>query len=137
MKLQGTLQKEQEGQAYENESAPRTTPLQQLLVPVVTCRMDARHRTCGCSTRCLRKVVTAQPSWPSNWLGKPVQSIDANISEAAVRYCAEVPRKAASKEEWLESIRRDDAWRALVPVWLLSSIMRKRGSWLERAGFGL
>ena len=35
--------------------------------------------------------------------GRPVQSIDANISEdgGPVRYYAEVPRKAATTEEWL------------------------------------
>ena len=35
--------------------------------------------------------------------GRPVQSIDANISEdgGPVRYYAEVPQKAATTEEWL------------------------------------
>jgi hypothetical protein len=31
-----------------------------------------------------------------------------------VRYYAEMPEKAATTEEWLESIRREDAGRALV-----------------------
>jgi hypothetical protein len=46
--------------------------------------------------------------------GRPVQSIDANISEDRVRYIAEVPVKCATTQEWLESIRREDAGRALV-----------------------
>ena len=33
--------------------------------------------------------------------GKPIQSIDANIGEGAVRY-VEVPRKAESAEAWLQ-----------------------------------
>jgi hypothetical protein len=38
--------------------------------------------------------------------GRPIQSIDANISEdgAPVRYYALVPRKAASTEEWLQNV---------------------------------
>ncbi len=33
-----------------------------------------------------------------------------------VRYYAEVPEKAATTEEWLESIRREDAGRSLVTI---------------------
>src|SRR5262245_56310132 len=33
--------------------------------------------------------------------GRPVQSIDANLGEDTVRYYAEVPRPAATTEEWL------------------------------------
>ena len=46
--------------------------------------------------------------------GKPVQSIDANINEDPVRYIVELPEKSATTAEWLESIRREDAGRALV-----------------------
>ncbi len=46
--------------------------------------------------------------------GRPVQSIDANINDNPVRYIVELPEKAATTEEWLESIRREDAGRALV-----------------------
>ena len=34
--------------------------------------------------------------------GRPVQSIDANISEDRVRYIAEVPVKDKTTEEWLK-----------------------------------
>ena len=39
-----------------------------------------------------------------------------NISEdgPTVRYIVELPEKSATTEEWLESIRREDAGRALV-----------------------
>jgi hypothetical protein len=33
--------------------------------------------------------------------GRPVQQVNANISEGALRY-VEIPRKAASAEAWLE-----------------------------------
>ena len=46
--------------------------------------------------------------------GRPVQSIDANINDNPVRYIVELPEKSATTEEWLESIRREDAGRALV-----------------------
>src|SRR4051794_32814201 len=46
--------------------------------------------------------------------GRPVQSIDASISEDPVRYIVELPEKSATTEEWLESIRREDAGRSLV-----------------------
>ena len=46
--------------------------------------------------------------------GRPVQSIDANINDDPVRYIVELPEKSATTEEWLESIRREDAGRALV-----------------------
>ena len=39
--------------------------------------------------------------------GRPVQSIDANISEEArVRYIAEVPIKDEITEAWLRAMRR-------------------------------
>ena len=34
--------------------------------------------------------------------GRPVQSIDANISEDRVRYIVEMPVKDESTEEWLK-----------------------------------
>ena len=46
--------------------------------------------------------------------GRPVQSIDANINDDPVRYIVELPEKAATTEEWLESIRREKAGRSLV-----------------------
>ena len=46
--------------------------------------------------------------------GRPMQSIDANINDDPVRYFAELPEKSATTEEWLESIRREDAGRSLV-----------------------
>jgi hypothetical protein len=38
--------------------------------------------------------------------GKPVQSVDANITEdgGPIRYYAEVPKKAQSAEAWLQSL---------------------------------
>jgi hypothetical protein len=46
--------------------------------------------------------------------GRPVQSIDVREDGPTVRYIAEVPEKCATAEEWLESIRREDAGRSLV-----------------------
>ena len=46
--------------------------------------------------------------------GRPVQSIDVREDGPTVRYIAEMPEKSATTEEWLESIRREDAGRALV-----------------------
>jgi hypothetical protein len=48
--------------------------------------------------------------------GRPPQTIDANINEdsSSVRFYAEVLRPAATTEEWLQSIRREDTRRALV-----------------------
>ena len=46
--------------------------------------------------------------------GRPVQSIDVREDGPTVRYIAEVPEKCATTEEWLESIRREDAGRSLV-----------------------
>src|SRR5262245_44110897 len=34
--------------------------------------------------------------------GRPVQSIDANITEEPIRYYVELPRKADTPTEWLE-----------------------------------
>ena len=70
-------------------------------------------------TRCLqsgddRIAMLAAQAILDRGYGKPVQSIDANISEDRVRYIAEVPEKCATTEEWLESIRREDAGRAPV-----------------------
>ena len=42
------------------------------------------------------------------------ESIDANITEDPVRYIVELPEKSATTQEWLESIRLEDAGRALV-----------------------
>jgi hypothetical protein len=44
--------------------------------------------------------------------GRPVQSIDANITDDPIRVY--VPQKAASTEEWLEGIRRKETGRSLV-----------------------
>ena len=70
-------------------------------------------------TRCLqsgddRIAMLAAQAILDRGYGRPVQSIDANISEDRVRYIAEVPVKAATTQEWLEDIRREDAGRALV-----------------------
>ena len=70
-------------------------------------------------TRCLqsdddRVAMMAAQAILDRGYGKPTQSIDANISEDRVRYIAEVPVKAATTQEWLESIRREDAERSLV-----------------------
>ena len=46
--------------------------------------------------------------------GRPVQSIDVSEDGPTVRYYAEMPEKCATTEEWLESIRREDAGRSLV-----------------------
>jgi hypothetical protein len=46
--------------------------------------------------------------------GRPVQSIDVSEDGPTVRYIVELPEKSATTEEWLESIRREDAGRALV-----------------------
>jgi hypothetical protein len=45
----------------------------------------------------------------------PLQQVITGDEEGgAVRFYAEVPRPAATTEEWLENIRREDAARALV-----------------------
>jgi hypothetical protein len=65
----------------------------------------------------LRVAVAAATQILDCAYGRPSQHIDANINEeGSVPYCAEVPRKAASTEEWLESISRKNAGRALVTV---------------------
>ena len=46
--------------------------------------------------------------------GRPVQSIDVSEDRPTVRYYVELPEKSATTQEWLESIRREDAGRALV-----------------------
>ena len=46
--------------------------------------------------------------------GRPVQSIDVREDGPTVRYFVEMPEKCATTEEWLESIRREDAGRSLV-----------------------
>jgi Family of unknown function (DUF5681) len=45
--------------------------------------------------------------------GRPVQSIDANITEdgGPVRYYVELPRKAESTEAWLQSLGKDSGSR--------------------------
>ena len=71
-------------------------------------------------TRCLqsgddRIAIMAAQAILDRGYGKPTQSIDANIEDGpTVRYYAEMPEKCATTEEWLESIRREDARRALV-----------------------
>ena len=58
--------------------------------------------------------------------GRPVQSIDVREDGPTVRYIAEVPEKCATTEEWLESIRREDAERSLVTSVQLPSMTSKR-----------
>jgi hypothetical protein len=70
-------------------------------------------------TRCLqssdeRIAIAAATAILDRGYGKPAQTIDANISEETVRFYAEVPRPAASTQEWLENIKREDAQRPLV-----------------------
>ena len=70
-------------------------------------------------TRCLqsgddRVAIMAAQAILDRGYGKPVQSIDANINDDPVRYIVELPEKSATTSEWLESIRREDAGRALV-----------------------
>ena len=54
-------------------------------------------------------------SWATQILdrayGRPVQSIDANITEdgGPVRYYAELPKKAESPEAWLQSLGKGQA----------------------------
>jgi hypothetical protein len=57
-------------------------------------------------TRCLqsdddRVAMMAAQAILDRGYGKPIQAIDANINEGAVRY-VEVPRKAESAEAWLQ-----------------------------------
>jgi hypothetical protein len=61
-----------------------------------------------------RVCVSAATQILDRAYGRPVQSIDANINDNPVRYIVELPEKAATTEEWLEGIRREDAGRALV-----------------------
>ena len=42
------------------------------------------------------------------------QIIQGDEDGGSVRYIVELPEKSATTEEWLESIRREDAGRALV-----------------------
>src|SRR5262245_52340585 len=70
-------------------------------------------------TRCLqssdeRIAIAAATAILDRGYGKPAQTIDANIHEDTVRYIAEVPRPAATTEEWLESIRQDQMARPLI-----------------------
>ena len=70
-------------------------------------------------TRCLqsdddRIAMMAAQAILDRGYGKPTQSIDANINDDPVRYIVELPEKSATTAEWLESIRREDAGRALV-----------------------
>ena len=70
-------------------------------------------------TRCLqsgddRIAMMAAQAILDRGYGKPTQSIDANINDNPVRYIVELPKKSATTEEWLESIRREDAGRSLV-----------------------
>jgi hypothetical protein len=70
-------------------------------------------------TRCLqsdddRIAKMAAQAILGHGYGKPPQSIDANINDNSVRYIVELPKKSATTEEWLESIRPEDAERSLV-----------------------
>ena len=70
-------------------------------------------------TRCLqsdddRVAMMAAQAILDRGYGKPVQAIDANITEDPVRYIVELPEKSATAEEWLEGIKREDAGRSLV-----------------------
>ena len=70
-------------------------------------------------TRCLqsgddRVAMMAAQAILDRGYGKPTQSIDVREDGPTVRYYAEMPEKCATTEEWLESIRREDAGRALV-----------------------
>ena len=70
-------------------------------------------------TRCLqsdddRVAMMAAQAILDRGYGKPVQAIDANITEDPVRYIVELPKKSATTQEWLEDIRREDAERSLV-----------------------
>ena len=70
-------------------------------------------------TRCLhsddeRIAMAAAQTILDRGCGKPTQTIDANINEdgGPVRYHVEVPQVAATTEEWLESIRREELARS-------------------------
>ena len=70
-------------------------------------------------TRCLqsdddRIAMMAAQAILDRGYGKPTQSIDVREDGGSVRYYAEMPEKCATTQEWLESIRREDAGRALV-----------------------
>ena len=70
-------------------------------------------------TRCLqsgddRIAMMAAQAILDRGYGRPTQSIDESGRIPTVRYFAEMPEKCATTEEWLESIRREDAGRALV-----------------------
>ena len=70
-------------------------------------------------TRCLqsgddRIAMMAAQAILDRGYGKPTQSIDVREDGPTVRYYAEMPEKSATTQEWLESIRREDAGRALV-----------------------
>ena len=54
--------------------------------------------------------------------GRPVQSIDVRRMARRFATIAEMPEKCATTEEWLESIRREDAGRSLVNGVLLLSM---------------
>ena len=61
-----------------------------------------------------RVCVSAATQILDRAYGRPVQSIDVREDGPTVRYIAEVPVKAATTQEWLEDIRREDAERSLV-----------------------
>ena len=70
-------------------------------------------------TRCLqsdddRVAMMAAQAILDRGYGRPTQSIDVREDGPTVRYYAEMPEKSATTEQWLESIRREDAGRALV-----------------------
>ena len=81
--------------------------------------MRSGHEALEVLTRCLqsgddRIAMMAAQAILDRGYGRPTQSIDANINDDPVRYIVELPEKSATTEEWLESIRREDAGRSLV-----------------------
>ena len=95
-----------------------STGISTALFPHGRCSRPRRLRHSRCyasiSTPDPRVSVAAATQILDRAYGRPVQSIDANINEDPVRYIVELPEKSATTEEWLESIRREDAGRALV-----------------------
>ena len=62
----------------------------------------------------LRVSVSAATQIPDRAYGGQCSRSDVSEDRPTVRYFAEMPEKSATTEEWLESIRREDAGRALV-----------------------
>jgi hypothetical protein len=75
--------------------------------------------SCGTPTASVpgaRVSVAAATQILDRAYGRPAQHIDANINEenSSVRYYALVPEPAATTEEWLESIRREDMTKSSI-----------------------